>query len=163
MPAVCLALGIEQRGKKTKISVLTSLVCARAKSLLQSCLCATPWTVTRQTPLSMRFPRQEYWSGLPGPPPGDLPGRGMEPVSFMSPALAGGFSPASGSWEAPLRLCVCMCLLSRFCCVRHFATLWAVAHQVLLSMGFCRREYWSGLRLTFYQKNDRNEREKDTT
>ena len=34
---------------------------------------ATPWTVARQAPLSMEFPRQEYWSGLPFPPPGDLP------------------------------------------------------------------------------------------
>ena len=39
----------------------------------------------------MRFPRQEYWSGLPFPPPGDLPNPGMEPMSFMSPALAGEF------------------------------------------------------------------------
>ena len=49
---------------------------------------AIPWTVTRQAPLSMRFPRQEYWSGLPFPPPGYLSDPGVEP---MSPALAGGF------------------------------------------------------------------------
>ena len=47
-----------------------------------------PWTVTRQAPLSMGFPRHEYWSGLPFPPPGDLSDPGIEPVS---PALAGGF------------------------------------------------------------------------
>jgi len=39
----------------------------------------------------MRFPRQEYWSGLPFPPPEDLPNSGMELTSLMSPALAGGF------------------------------------------------------------------------
>ena len=42
---------------------------------------ATPWTAARQAPLSMRFPRQEYWSGFPFPSPGDLPDPGIEPVS----------------------------------------------------------------------------------
>ena len=42
-------------------------------------LCATPWTVARQAPPSMGFSRQEYWSGLPFPPPGDLPNPGIEP------------------------------------------------------------------------------------
>ena len=52
---------------------------------------ATPWTVAHQAPLSMGFSRQEYWSGLPYPPPGDLPDPGIEPTSLTSPALAGGF------------------------------------------------------------------------
>ena len=52
----------------------------------------TPRTVARQVPLSMGFSRQEDWSGLPCPPPGDLPDPGIEPISHMSPALAGGFS-----------------------------------------------------------------------
>ena len=61
--------------------------------LLLSCLncvqfLATLWTVAHQTPLSMGFSWQEYWSGLPFPPSGDLPNLGIEP---MSPALAGGF------------------------------------------------------------------------
>ena len=47
---------------------------------------ATPWTVALQAPLSMGFSRQEYWSGLPFPSPGDLPHPGIEPVS---PTLAG--------------------------------------------------------------------------
>ena len=51
----------------------------------------TPWTVACQAPLSMGFSKQEYWSGLPCPPPGDLPNPGTEPESLMSPALAGGF------------------------------------------------------------------------
>ena len=56
------------------------------------CLFATPWTVTCQTPLSMGFPRQEYWSGLPViSSPGDLPDPGIEPSSLASPTLAGGF------------------------------------------------------------------------
>ena len=51
-------------------------------------LFATPWTVARQAPLSMGFSRQEYQSGLPFPPPGDLPNPG---IKRMSPVLAGGF------------------------------------------------------------------------
>ena len=54
-------------------------------------LFATPWTIAHQAPLSMEFPRQEYWSGFPLPPPGDLPDTGIKASSFVSPALAGGF------------------------------------------------------------------------
>ena len=50
---------------------------------------AAPWPVARQAPLSMGFSRQEYWSGLPFPPLGDLPDPGIEPLSLASPALAG--------------------------------------------------------------------------
>ena len=53
---------------------------------------ATPWTVALQAPLSMRFSQQEYCSGLPFLPPGDLPNPGIEPTSPMSPTLAGGFT-----------------------------------------------------------------------
>ena len=63
-------------------------------------LCATPWTVAHQAPLSMEFSRQEYWSGLPCPPPRDLPNSGIKPMSLMSPALAGGFFTTSATWEA---------------------------------------------------------------
>ena len=58
-------------------------------------LFATLWTVTCQAPLSMGFSRQEYWSGLPCPPPEDLPNSGIEPASLMFPALAGGFFATS--------------------------------------------------------------------
>ena len=52
------------------------------------CMCVIPWTVAHQAPLSMRFPRQEYWSGLPFPSPRDLP----DPwIKSVSPALTGGF------------------------------------------------------------------------
>ena len=51
----------------------------------------TPGTVACQAPLSMGFYRQEYWSGLPFPTPGDLTDPGTKPVSFASPELAGGF------------------------------------------------------------------------
>ena len=51
----------------------------------------TPWTVAHQVPLSMGFSKQEYWSGLPFPPPGDLPDPGIEPSSLGPPALADRF------------------------------------------------------------------------
>ena len=60
----------------------------------------TPWTVIHQAPLSMGFSREEYWSGWPCPPPGDLPHPGIEPVSLMPPALAGWFFVTSATWEA---------------------------------------------------------------
>ena len=53
----------------------------------------TPWTVALQAPLSMGFSRQEYWSGLPCPPPGDLPNPGIKPVSFMFPHWQAGSLP----------------------------------------------------------------------
>ena len=60
----------------------------------------TLWTVAHQAPLSIGFSRQEYWSGLPFPPLGDLPDLGIEPASPLSPALAGGFFTNSATWEA---------------------------------------------------------------
>ena len=59
-------------------------VCVCVKSLSRVRVFETPWTVVRQAPLSMGFSRQEYWSGLPFPSPGDLPNPGIEPGS---PAL----------------------------------------------------------------------------
>ena len=58
-------------------------------------LFATPWTIANQALLSMGFSRQEYWSVFPWSPPGDLPNPGIEPVSLISPAFAGGFFTAS--------------------------------------------------------------------
>ena len=55
-----------------------------------------------QAPLYTEFSRQEYWSGLPCPAPGDLPDPGMEPVSLVIPALAGGFFYHCTTWEAPV-------------------------------------------------------------
>ena len=61
----------------------------------------TPWTVAWQAPLSLGFPRQEYWKGMPFPSPADLPNPGIEPVS---PALAGKFFTQSYQ-QSP---CVCV-------------------------------------------------------
>ena len=57
----------------------------------------------------MGFSRQEYWSGPPGPPTGDLPDPGTEAASLTSPALAGGFFITSTTWKATLEtLCTTM-------------------------------------------------------
>ena len=64
-----------------------------AQSLSHVQLFVTPWTAAQQVSLSKEFFRQEYWSGLPSPLPGDLSNSEIKPISHMSPALAGGFLP----------------------------------------------------------------------
>ena len=72
---------------------------------LQSTMLLGPWG----------FSRQEYWSGLPcPPPPGDLPDPGMEPRSLTSPALASGFFTTCATWEAQ-SLCVCVYIYIYIC------------------------------------------------
>ena len=81
------------------------LICLLAR-LIQSCrLFATLWTIAHWAPVSMRFSRQEYWSGLPCPPPGDLPNSGIKPTCLTSVALIGGFFTTSASWEAHVIYC----------------------------------------------------------
>ena len=71
--------------------------CTKVISVVVECmpshvrLFVAPWDAARQAPLSMGFPRQEYWSGLSFPPPGDLPNSEIESASPESPALAGRF------------------------------------------------------------------------
>ena len=64
----------------------TGSVVIQSLSHVQSAF--TPWNIAHQDPLSMGFPKQEYWSGSPFPSPGNLPNPGIKPAS---PALAGGF------------------------------------------------------------------------
>ena len=89
--------GKVRRGRRISLSFLSACVLS-CFSHVQ--LYATLWTAACQTPLFMRFSRQEYWSGSLCPHPGDLPDPGSEPVSCMSPALAGGFLTTSPAWEA---------------------------------------------------------------
>ena len=70
----------------------------------------------------MGFSRQEFWSGLPFPPPGDLPNPGTEPASLMFPALAGEFFTTGTTWEATLSLhdmlidkLVVLCISNHLC------------------------------------------------
>ena len=88
-PHIACACGMY---KAVHACVLSHFSCVR--------LLATPWTVACQASLSMGFSRQEYWTGLPFPSPGDLPDPGIEPPSLMSPALVGGFFATSATWEA---------------------------------------------------------------
>ena len=85
--------------EKANPFVMAYVLCC-AKMLSRVWLFATPWSVDRQGPLSMGFSRQEYWSGLPYPPPGNLPDPGIEPTALTSPALSGRFFTTSATWEA---------------------------------------------------------------
>ena len=73
--------------------MVLSRACVRACSVTQSylILCGPMDCVAWQAPLSMGFPREEYWGGLPFPSPGDLPNPGIKLTSPVSPALVGGF------------------------------------------------------------------------
>ena len=78
----------DRRGHGQRFTaVLTVLRCVQ--------LFVAPWTVACQASLSMGFPREEYWSGLPYPPPGDLPDPGIEPESLAFPKLQADSLPLS--------------------------------------------------------------------
>ena len=81
------------------------MLCAVLSCFSHVQLFATLWTIVHQAPLSMGFSRQEYWSGLPCPPPADLPNPGIEPATLMSRTLAGQFFTTSATWEALLTIC----------------------------------------------------------
>ena len=85
----------------------------------------------------MGFPRQEYWSGLPFPSPGDLPPQGwsLHLLHCRRILLS----------HQGVHVCGGACMLRHFSCVQVFATPWTVPHQAPLSMRFPRQEYWSGL------------------
>ena len=67
--------------------ILAGCLCVCVQSLSCVPLFVTLWMVAHQGPLSTGFSRQEYWNGLPFPPPGDLPNPGIKPASPVSPAL----------------------------------------------------------------------------
>ena len=74
--------------------ILLSFVCMLRSP--QSCpIFVTLWAIAHQVPLSMGFSRQEHWSGLPFPSPGDHPNPEVKPTSLASPALAGRFFTTS--------------------------------------------------------------------
>ena len=82
---------------------------------------ATPWTVAHLVPLSTGFPRQEYWSGLPFPPPGDLPDPRLN-LDLMSPVLVGRFFAKSGMGTQNVIQ------------VNNHSRLWVKIHEVFLPM-----------------------------
>ena len=91
-------------GYRTVCGGLCKCVCMCESTCMLSCfsgvqLFATLWIVAHQAPLSIGFSRQEYWNGLPCPPPGDLLNQGIKPASLTSPALAGRFFTINANWE----------------------------------------------------------------
>ena len=85
----------------------------------------TLWIVAHRASLSMGFSRQEYQSGLPRPPPGDIPDPGIEPVSLTSPALASRFFTTSAIWEAQVYIAsISVCWSQSLSHVRLFGTPW---------------------------------------
>ena len=80
----------------------------------------------------MGFPRQEYWNGLPCPPPGDLRDAGIKATSLMSSAFAGRFFMTSTTWEARV-------VVQSLSCVQFFVTPWNVAFQASLSFALAGR------------------------
>ena len=76
------------------------------QSLSSVQLFVTPQAEAHQAPLSIGFSRQEYWSGVQFPTPGDLPDPGIEPSSLASPALAGEFLTTSTTWETRIYLLI---------------------------------------------------------
>ena len=99
----------------------------------------TLWTIACQAPLSMGFFRQECWSGLPCSPPGDHSDPGIEPASLCLLHCQAGSLPLVPPGKPRKALCACM--LSLLSHVQFSGTLWTVAHQAPLSMGFSRQEY----------------------
>ena len=90
-------------GSEAAAQKLFSYVC---QSFSRAQLFAIPWTVAYQAPLSKGFPSKEQCSGLPFPPPEDLPDPGIEPRSLMCPAVAGWFFTTTATWEAlPVLIC----------------------------------------------------------
>ena len=92
-PSILNCLHLHLWSQKVWVACLVRVCMLGLFSRVQ--LCVTPWTVAHQAPLSMGFSRQEYWSGLPCPPPGDFPNPGIELASLMSLALARGFFSTS--------------------------------------------------------------------
>ena len=108
----------------------------------QSCLTFCD-PIAHQAPLSMRFPRQKYWSALPFPTPGDLPDPGIEPISPNVSCIGRCILYHWATWEAHVLDYSGGGLVAKSCPT--LAIPWPVACQAPLFMGFSRQEYWSGL------------------
>ena len=113
-------------------------VCVQLFSHVQ--LFVTPWTVACQGPLSMGFSRQEYWSGLPFPPPRNLPDPGIKPLSFASPALAGKFFTT----EPPGKPCVNVIETNSFSFVFFFTHMY-ISKIILFHYGLSQDIQYSSL------------------
>ena len=100
-------LAIQPRFDKIRMCANASAVLCPLTSAASDS--AAPRTAARRAPLSMGVSRQEHWSGLTCPPPGDLPDPGVKPTVFTSPALAGGFFTTGATGEAQKCLIIIQC------------------------------------------------------
>ena len=87
--------GLMRTDLEIRLSYARETTYMHAQSLLSCLTLWPPWTVAHQAPLSMGFSRQEYWSGMPCPLPGDLPNPGIEPTPPASPTLQADSLPLS--------------------------------------------------------------------
>ena len=110
-------------------------------------LFATPWTIAHQAPLCLEFSRQGYWSGLPFPPPRDLPDPGIKPESPAFPALVGGFFTTQ-HWKALILYYSALSLLCFLLIVS-----WQTVNVIFIPYGCCRV---CELSQTGWLKNHRN-------
>ena len=118
-------------------------VCMYTQSLSRVWLFGTPWTVAHQAPLSMRLPRQEYWSGFLLPLEWDLPHPGIKPTS---PALADGFFTTEPPVKVILSLIAVNLIKNKLCCSNWF--FWGIFQMSTTdteSYDFC---YFSCFKLT---------------
>ena len=121
-----------------KHNFINANVLCYAYSLSHGQLFVTPWSVAHQAPLSMGFPWQEYWSGLPCTPPGDLPNPGIE---LGSPALQSASSAAELLGKPINAHALMRAQLTTqwvLSCVLLFVTPWTVANLAPLSLEFFR-------------------------
>ena len=80
----------------------SGVVCCVLSRFSRVQLCVTPWALAHLAPLSMGFSRQDYWIGLPCPPPGDCHNPGIKPPSLKSPVLSGYFFATSATCEGSI-------------------------------------------------------------
>ena len=141
---------------RRKSHLLTRLrLCMLSLFFSRVWLFATLWTVACQAPLSMRFSRQEYWSGFARPPPGDLPDPGMEPASPLAPALqvyslllSHGGSPTwlqSSAFPSPTSFWTTSCALPHLIHSAYSASFQTLSHlmsALAAPCSFCRTSFF---------------------
>ena len=99
-----IAAGVQPNSRSQTWPCVTD-ICLRTKSVIPT-LCAGTVAPPGSSVQGIFFPRQEFWSGVPFPPPGDLPNPGIELMSFASPALTGGFFTTEPPWKFYRKACI---------------------------------------------------------
>ena len=120
------------------VQLLWKMICMHVCSVVSNS--ATPWTAAHQAPLSVGLSRQDYWSGLTFPTPGDLSDPGIKPTSFASPALANGFST---TWETPMEndMAIPQIIQHRIIDLWYDHSNWSYMIQQFLSWGYSPKKW----------------------